>query len=153
MTTRRFFLKSSGLALVSFGAVPRAFLRTVYAAEPTRKQKTIVVIFQRGACDGLNTVVPFGDGHYHSLRPSIGIPSPQGGSRECALDLDGHFGFHPALESLMPFFKDGSLAPVHALGSPDTTRSHFDAQDFMETGTATWSPSRSPRQAPSGASP
>jgi uncharacterized protein (DUF1501 family) len=135
MLTRRFFLKSSGLALVSFGAVPRALLRTVYAAEVMGRRKTFVVIFQRGACDGLNTVVPYGDANYHSLRPTIGIPSPRGGSRDAALDLDGYFGLHPALEPLLPFFHDGSLAPVQAVGSPDSTRSHFDAQDFMESGT------------------
>jgi uncharacterized protein (DUF1501 family) len=134
MTTRRIFLKSSGLALVSFGIVPRALLRTVYAAEPARR-KSLVVVFQRGACDGLNTVVPYGDSHYHSLRPTIGIPAPRGGSRDSALDLDGYFGLHPALEPLLPLYREGSLAPVHAVGSPDSTRSHFDAQDFMESGT------------------
>jgi uncharacterized protein (DUF1501 family) len=136
MMTRRIFLKSSGLALVSFGAVPKAFLRTVYAAEgASLRAKTLVVVFQRGACDGLNTVVPYGDSHYHSLRPTIGIPAPRGGSRDGALDLDGFFGLHPALEPFIPLYKEGSLAPVHAVGSPDTTRSHFDAQDFMESGT------------------
>jgi uncharacterized protein (DUF1501 family) len=135
MLTRRIFLKSSGLAFVSFGAVPRALLRTVYAAEPAKRKKSFVVVFQRGACDGLNTVVPYGDGSYHSLRPTIGIPAPKGGGRDSALDLDGYFGFHPALEALLPLYKEGALAPVHAVGSPDNTRSHFDAQDFMESGT------------------
>jgi uncharacterized protein (DUF1501 family) len=135
MTTRRFFLKSSGLALVSFGALPKAFLRTVYAADTVQKKKTLVLVFQRGACDGLNTVVPYGDGHYHSLRPTIGIPAPGRGGTDTAIDLDGHFGLHPSLLSILPLFKEGSLAAVHAVGSPDSTRSHFDAQDFMESGT------------------
>ena len=94
-----------------------------------------MVVFQRGACDGLNTVVPYGEDAYRTLRPTIAIPAPRGGSRDAALDLDGHFGLHPALEPLLPLWKDGSLAAVHAVGSPDATRSHFDAQDFMESGT------------------
>jgi uncharacterized protein (DUF1501 family) len=94
-----------------------------------------VVVFQRGACDGLNTVVPFGDEAYRSLRPTIAVPPPRGGSRDAALDLDGFFGLHPALEPLLPLWGDGSLAAVHAVGSPHPTRSHFDAQDFMESGT------------------
>ena len=135
MLTRRFFLKSSGLALVSFGLAPRALVRSAWAAEGARRKKTLVVVFQRGACDGLNTVVPYGESAYRKLRPTIAIPAPRGGARDAALDLDGHFGLHPALEPLLPLWKDGSLAVVHAVGSPDATRSHFDAQDFMESGT------------------
>jgi uncharacterized protein (DUF1501 family) len=133
VTTRRFFLKSSGLAMVAFGVAPRALVRTAYAS-PGRK-RTLVVVFQRGACDGLNTVVPYADDAYRALRPNIAIPAPRGGGLEAALDLDGRFGLHPALAPLLPFWKDGTLAAVHAIGSPDATRSHFDAQDFMESGT------------------
>ncbi len=132
--SRRFFLKSSGLALVSFGVAPRALVRSVYAAG-ARGKKALVVIFQRGAVDGLNTVVPYGDDVYRRLRPTIAIPAPRGGSRDAALDLDGHFGLHPALDPLLPLWREGSLAVVNAVGSPDSTRSHFDAQDFMESGT------------------
>ena len=135
MTTRRVFLKSSGLALVSFGIAPRGLVRSALAAEGARRRKALVVIFQRGAVDGLNTVIPYGDPVYRRLRPAIAIPAPNGGSREAALDLDGRFGLHPALEPLMAAWREGSLAVVHAVGSPDSTRSHFDAQDFMETGT------------------
>jgi uncharacterized protein (DUF1501 family) len=135
MTPRRFFLKSSGLALVSFGVAPRALVRSVYAAGGTRGKKALVVIFQRGAVDGLNTVVPYGDDVYRRLRPTIAIPAPRGGSRDAALDLDGQFGLHPALDPLLPLWREGSLAVVNAVGSPDSTRSHFDAQDFMESGT------------------
>ncbi|HEY7409757.1 MAG TPA: DUF1501 domain-containing protein [Vicinamibacteria bacterium] len=132
--TRRFFLRSSGLSLVAFGLAPRALLR---AAEQggARRGKTLVVVFQRGACDGLNTVVPYGEEAYRRLRPTIAVPAPRGGSKEAALDLDGHFGLHPALEPLLPLWRERSLAVVHAVGSPDGTRSHFDAQDFMESGT------------------
>jgi uncharacterized protein (DUF1501 family) len=135
MLTRRIFLKSSGLALVSFGVAPKALLRSVYAADGRGRRKTLVVVFQRGACDGLNTVVPYGEALYRQLRPTIAIPAPRGGDKDASLDLDGHFGLHPALAPLLPSFQDGSLAVVHAVGSPDTTRSHFDAQDFMESGT------------------
>jgi uncharacterized protein (DUF1501 family) len=135
MLTRRFFLKSSGMALVSFGAVPRAFIRSAYAADGARRKKTLVVVFQRGACDGLNVIVPYGEGAYRRLRPTIAVPAPHGGSLDAALDLDGFFGLHPALEPLLPLWKEGSLGAVHAVGSPDSTRSHFDAQDFMESGT------------------
>jgi uncharacterized protein (DUF1501 family) len=134
MTTRRVFLKSSGLALVSFGIAPRALVRSALAAEGGRK-KALVVIFQRGAVDGLNTVIPYGDPVYRRVRPAIAIPAPKGGSRDAALDLDGQFGLHPALEPLLAPWREGSLAVVHAVGSHDSTRSHFDAQDFMETGT------------------
>ena len=133
MLTRRIFLKSSGLALVSFGLAPKVLLRTAYAAG-TRGRKALVVVFQRGACDGLNVVAPYGEEAYRRLRPTIAIPAP-GGGRESALDLDGFFGLHPALEPLLPLWKEGSLAAVQAVGSPDATRSHFDAQDFMESGT------------------
>ena len=117
---RRLFLRTTGLAL--FGAA-----LPLHAA--TRKGKVLVVLFQRGAVDGLNMIVPYGEGAYYAARPNIAI------DRKDVLDLDGFFGAHPSLQSLMPFWKDRSLAVVHAAGSPDATRSHFDAQDFMETGT------------------
>ncbi len=134
MHTRRYFLRSSGLTLVAFGLAPPAQVSAA-AALDGRRRKTLVVVFQRGACDGLNTVIPFGEDGYRRLRPTIGIPSPRGGSRDAALDLDGFFGLHPALEPLIPLWQEKSLAFVHAVGSPDGTRSHFDAQDFMESGT------------------
>jgi uncharacterized protein (DUF1501 family) len=135
MTGRRLFLKSSGLALVSFGLAPRALLRAVHAAEGGRRRQTLVVVFQRGACDGLNTVIPYDDALYRRLRPTIAVPPPRGSSRDAALDLDGRFGLHPALAPLLPLWQEKILAPFHAIGSPDATRSHFDAQDFMESGT------------------
>jgi uncharacterized protein (DUF1501 family) len=129
MTTRRLFLKSSGLAMVAFGVAPKFLVRSAYAGDNARK-KILVTIFQRGACDGLNTVIPIGEETYRKVRPSIAV------SPDKALDLgDGFFAFHPALEPLLPLWKEKSLAVVHAIGSPDPTRSHFDAQDFMESGT------------------
>ena len=91
-----------------------------------------MAVFQRGAADGLNVVVPFGDPDYYALRPTIGIPKPDG-TTNAALDLDGFFGLHPALAPLVPVFQAGELAIVEAAGSPDPTRSHFDAQDYMES--------------------
>ena len=135
-SSRRIFLKSSALAGVVFGAAPRSLMRSVFAAEGrSGGRKTFVVVFQRGACDGLNTVVPYGDSGYRKARPSIGIPSPRNGDAATAIDLDGHFGLHPALSDLDPLYRSGGLGIVHAVGSPDPSRSHFDCQDFMESGT------------------
>ena len=133
MFDRRAFLKSSGLALVAGGFLPNVFVRMAEAGTRVGR-RTLVVVFQRGAVDGLNVVVPHGEKAYYDARPSIAIPAP-GKGEGSALDLDGFFGFHPSLAPLLPLFKDRSLAAAHASGSPDPTRSHFDAQDFMECGT------------------
>ncbi len=128
--TRRVFLRNSALAVVGTTAVPSFLTRAAYgAAEPASRTKRLVVIFQRGAADGLNIVVPHGEQAYYAMRPSINIPRNQ------VLDLDGFFGLHPSLSPFMPLWQQGHLAIVHAAGSPDPTRSHFDAQDFMESGT------------------
>src|SRR5262249_52992899 len=90
-------------------------------------------IFQRGAADGLNIVVPYFEKLYYDLRPSIAVPAP--GKPNGAIDLDGRFAFHPSLQPLKPLWDSGQLAIVEAAGSPHETRSHFDAQDYMESGT------------------
>jgi len=131
MLTRRVFLKNGSLALVSLGFTP-AFIARAAAAAQTRR-KILVAVFQRGAVDGLNMVVPFGEQAYYAARPTIAIPRP--GQDGGALDLDGFFGLHPRMAPLEPFFTRGELAIVHASGSHDETRSHFDAQDYMESGT------------------
>ncbi len=131
MSTRRAFMKGGAMALVGTTAVP-AFLRRSVLAQTTSAQiqgKKLVVIFQRGAADGLNIVVPHGEPNYYQFRPTIAIPQNQ------LIDLDGFFGLHPAMQSFKPLFDQGHLAMVQATGSPDTTRSHFDAQDYMESGT------------------
>ena len=130
MITRRILLRNSALTLVGTTGVP-AFLRraALGATEPGTRTKRLVVIFQRGAADGLNIVVPHGEQAYYAMRPSINIP------RRSVLDLDGFFGLHPSMASLQPIWDQKHLAIVHAAGSPDQTRSHFDAQDFMESGT------------------
>jgi uncharacterized protein (DUF1501 family) len=131
MQTRRIFVKQGALALLSLGFAPD-FLANA-AAAATRRRKVLVVLFQRGAVDGLNMVVPHGERAYYAARPTIAIATP--GRDRGALDLDGHFGFHPRLAPLHALYTRGQLAVVHACGSPDPTRSHFDAQDYMETGT------------------
>lgn len=127
---RRVFLKNGSMALVSLGFAP-AFVAEAAAA--AQRRKTLVAVFQRGAVDGLNMVVPFGDKAYYAGRPSIAIARP--GSADGAVDLDGFFGLHPRMAPLAPLFSSGQLAIVHASGSHDDTRSHFDAQDYMESGT------------------
>jgi uncharacterized protein (DUF1501 family) len=131
MMTRRVFLKSTGISLVTLGFAPSFLARTAEAAGTPRK--LLIAIFQRGAVDGLNMIVPYGDPEYYRLRPTIAIARPQ--AADGAIDLDGYFGLHPRMSALTPLWRNRSLAIVHATGSPDSTRSHFDAQDYMETAT------------------
>src|SRR5688500_11715133 len=121
MLDRRLFLKSSGLALVAGGFLPNVFVRFARAAG-TKGRRTLLVVFQRGAVDGLNVVVPYGEKAYYNARPNITVAAP-GKGEDSALDLDGFFAFHPALAPLLPLWRDRSLAVVHACGSPDPTRS------------------------------
>lgn len=133
MLTRRIFLRGSAMVMAGSGAVPFWLGRAAAAAAGRRK--TLVAIFQRGAADGLNVVVPFAEKRYYELRPTIGIPAPAGGNPAAAIDLDGRFGLNPALQPLKALWDRQMLAVVEATGSPDPTRSHFDAQDYMESGT------------------
>src|SRR5690348_2296739 len=140
---RRVFMKSGAMALVTLGLSPSFLRRSVYGMELLRgaalngnaRGKVLLVLFQRGAADALNVVVPHGESAYYQLRPSIAIPRPVSGAAQAALDLDGFFGLHPALGPFKELWDRGLLAPVHAVGSPSNTRSHFDAQDYMESGT------------------
>ncbi|HWA93815.1 MAG TPA: DUF1501 domain-containing protein [Terracidiphilus sp.] len=127
--TRRFFFRNGAMALAGTTAIPGFLVRSVLAQTAVQPNKRLVVIFQRGAADGLNIVVPYKEKNYYSMRPSIAIPQNQ------VLDLDGFFGLHPSLASFKPLYEQGHLAIVHAAGSPDMSRSHFDAQDYMESGT------------------
>jgi uncharacterized protein (DUF1501 family) len=128
---RRDFLGYSaatgGLALFSFGSGAWAL------QNGTAGQDRLVVVFLRGAIDGLNVVIPYTDAEYYSLRPTIAVARP--GQSGGAIDLDRQFALHPALDSLVPLWKERSLAFVHACGSPDESRSHFQAQAYMESGT------------------
>ncbi len=121
--------------LGAIGACSYALLnpmRPLYAFSPETACKTLLVLFQRGGCDGLNTVVPFGDGAYFDLRPTIGIAAPNGNS-DSAINLGGFFGLHPALSSFMPIFNNGDLAVLPATHYPNASRSHFDSQHFIES--------------------
>ena len=132
---RRVFVKHGALALLALGLPPDFLLQPlVDGTQGLDPKKTLICIFQRGAVDGLSMVLPFGERGYYDSRPSIAIQAP--GSRDgSALDLDGFFGLHPALKPLEELYHRSEMAVVHAVGSPHPTRSHFDAQDFMETGT------------------
>jgi uncharacterized protein (DUF1501 family) len=132
--SRRYFLKNGGIAMLGMASLP-SFLQRAIASTPSAGKKKMVVLFQRGAMDGLNVVVPFAEPNYYHLRPTIAIPQPRNGGADAALDLDGFFGLHPSLAPLQPLFQNGQLAIVQAVGSPDPSRSHFDAQDYMESGT------------------
>ncbi|MBL8204887.1 MAG: DUF1501 domain-containing protein [Blastocatellia bacterium] len=138
---RRYFLKNSGIALASLGVAmnsPSFLARTLAQTNHTGRRKTLIVIFQRGAMDSLNSVIPFGESAYYQLRPNIAVARPKSDGQPnnpAAIDLDGYFALSPALASFKPIYDAGQLAIVHAVGSHDTTRSHFDAQDYMEAGT------------------
>src|SRR3954452_6142585 len=128
--TRRVFLKNGALAIVGTSVVPSFLTRAVYGAEAAAPgAKRLIVLFQRGAADGLNIVVPHAEQAYYAMRPSIAIP------RESVLDLDGFFGLHPAMASLQPLWKQKHLAVVHGTGSPHATRLHLEAQTYVDSGT------------------
>jgi uncharacterized protein (DUF1501 family) len=129
--TRRNFLRSVGLGGLT---LPTWFPRLAFSATPSPQRDILVCVFQRGAADGLNVVVPFGDRDYYANRPTLAIQEP-GSSAGTAVDLDGFFGLHPSLAPLKELYDDGALAAVHAAGSPDDSHSHFEAMDFMERGT------------------
>jgi uncharacterized protein (DUF1501 family) len=126
---RRFFLHRGALAIAGTAAIPAFLVRAVRAEAAAAPRRRLVVVFQRGAADGLNIVVPYREKNYYALRPGIAIPEKQ------VIDLDGFFGLHPSLAAFKPLYDAGHLAVVHAAGLPDATRSHFDAQDYMESGT------------------
>ncbi len=136
---RRYFLKSSGIALASFGLTGIApnflqqFANAQTLTDKSGKKKTLIVIFQRGAVDGLNMVVPHGDSDYYNLRKTIAVQKPN--QTDGAINLDGFFGLHPSLKPFEKLWQSKQLAVIHAAGSPNNTRSHFDAQDYMESGT------------------
>jgi uncharacterized protein (DUF1501 family) len=128
-------MKGGALALFALGSAPRFLLRSALAQERAGKPRILIAIFQRGAVDGLSMIVPHGDPDYYAARGGIAIARPASGRTDTTIDLDGFFGLHPALGPLKPLWDGYRLAIVHACGSPDITRSHFDAQDYMESGT------------------
>jgi uncharacterized protein (DUF1501 family) len=139
MLTRRFFLRGSAVVMAGMGAIPSWLARA--ASVGSKKRKILVVIFQRGAADGLNIVIPFSEKRYHDLRPTLAIAAPNGRNEvngpfnAGAIDLDGRFALNGAMQPLKKLWDNKQLAIVEATGSPDNSRSHFDAQDSMESGT------------------
>jgi uncharacterized protein (DUF1501 family) len=133
--TRRAFVKGGAVALLGLGATPRFLVRTAAADGERRRPRVLVAIFQRGAVDGLSMVVPHGEPAYYAARDTIAIGRPARGEGDAGIELDGFFALHPAMRPVEPLWRERRLAIVHACGSPDATRSHFDAQDYMETGT------------------
>lgn len=139
MVSRRFFLKGGALALVTagIGGMPTFIAKAAQSRKlwsPYKRSKILVCIFQRGAMDGLMAVTPFTDMHLQKARPSLFMSAAKSATRPL-IDLDGRFGLHPSMSVFEPLFKEKRLAIVHGVGSPNTTRSHFDAQDYMESGT------------------
>jgi uncharacterized protein (DUF1501 family) len=140
---RRAFVKSGALSFVTLGLAPSFLKRSAFASELSRgaatfgnaRGKVLICLFQRGAADALNMIVPHGDAAYYQMRPGIAVPRPVSGNAQAAIDLDGFFGLHPSLAPIKDLWDRGMVAPVHAVGSPSSTRSHFDAQDYMESGT------------------
>ncbi len=140
MLNRRIFLKAGGLALFTagVGGSPVFLNRAALAAAPPaahRRRKVLVAIFQRGAMDALAAVPPLDDTRLRALRPRLAMSAGRRAGEERLIDLGVGYGLHPALGALEPLWREGRLAIVHAVGSPDPTRSHFDAQDYMESGT------------------
>lgn len=140
MTTRRGFIKAGGLALfgISIGGIPTFLSEAVAGIKAPglfKRKKILVCIFQRGAMDGLMAVSPFTDQYLRTARPGLFMSAAKGGNKKPLIDLDGRFGLHPSMSAFEPVFRDKRMAIVHGIGSPNTTRSHFDAQDYMESGT------------------
>ncbi|WP_207423936.1 DUF1501 domain-containing protein [Desertivirga brevis] len=140
MVTRRGFIKAGGLALfgISLGGLPNFLARaaeTKKIIHPYKRSKVLVCIFQRGAMDGLMAVTPFTDNYLKAARPTLFMSAAKANNPNPLIDLDGRFGLHPAMKAFEPMFLEKRLAIVHGIGSPNNTRSHFDAQDYMESGT------------------
>jgi len=138
MTTRRAFLKAGAITMfgIGIGGIPPFMARAAESLKVSslyKKKKVLVCIFQRGAMDGLMAVTPYNDTYLQTARPDLFItPSQEKGA---SIDLDGRFGLHPSMNMFEPLFREKRLAIVHGMGSPNKTRSHFDAQDYMESGT------------------
>ncbi|HKG07809.1 MAG TPA: DUF1501 domain-containing protein [Pedobacter sp.] len=140
MTSRRGFIKGGGLALfgIGLGGVPGFLIDAVAGTKPLglfKRKKIMICIFQRGAMDGLMAVTPFTDPYLKAARPTLFMSAAKAGKNTPLIDLDGRFGLHPSMSAFEQVFRDKRMAIVHGIGSPNTTRSHFDAQDFMESGT------------------
>lgn len=131
--SRRSFLGAStaaGIAVTVPAWLPRVALASSYGSG----RDVLISIYLRGGVDGLTMCVPHGDNDYYNLRPTINVPRPDSSAPRKAIDLDGFFGFAPAMQPLLDAYQDQKLAIVHACGVNGWSRSHFDAQRWMETG-------------------
>ena len=140
MISRKGFIKGAGLALfgIGVGGVPTFIARAASSSKfinPYKKNKILVFIFQRGAMDGLMAVTPFTDSYLQAARPTLFMSAAKASISKPLIDLDGRFGLHPSMQPFEQLFKNKQLAVVHGMGSPNNSRSHFDAQDYMESGT------------------
>ena len=140
MSSRKAFLKQAGLALftIGVGGVPTFLAKAAGSNKllgPYKKNKILVFIFQRGAMDGLMAVTPFTDTYLKAARPTLFMDAAKSATGKSLIDLDGRFGLHPSMAAFENLFKEKRLAIVHGMGSPNNSRSHFDAQDYMESGT------------------
>lgn len=141
MASRKVFLKQAGLALftIGVGGVPTFIAKAAAGSNsflrPYKKNKIMVFIFQRGAMDGLMAVTPFTDPYLKAARPTLFMDAAKSATGKSLIDLDGRFGLHPSMAAFENLFKEKRLAIVHGMGSPNNSRSHFDAQDYMESGT------------------
>lgn len=125
------------MVTAGLGGVPSFVARAAQSRKlwsPYKRHKIMVCIFQRGAMDGLMAVTPFTDAYLQKARPSLFMSAAKSAGNSL-IDLDGRFGLHPSMAPFEQLFRDKRLAVVHGVGSPNTTRSHFDAQDYMESGT------------------
>ncbi len=133
--SRRRFMAVTGSAAALAAAAPAWLPRVALARDHRGTMRDVIVsIFLRGAADGLSICVPWGEAAYYTARPTLAIPRPDSGLPNRAIDLDGFFGMAAALQPLMTAYTNGHLLFIHAAGSTDPSRSHFDAQRFMEVG-------------------
>jgi uncharacterized protein (DUF1501 family) len=135
--SRRRALALGGLGILGLLGLKRSALGQVSLSRDAEERDLLVVVFLRGGADGLNMVPPHAEDDYYRLRPNLALASPKRASAspaERAVDLDGFFGLHPALGPLLPDYREGRMAVVHAVGSADQSRSHFEAMSAMERG-------------------
>jgi uncharacterized protein (DUF1501 family) len=139
-TSRRGFIKAGGLALfgIGLGGIPGFLTDAIAGISPPalfKRRKIMICIFQRGAMDGLMAVTPFTDPYLKAARPMLFMDAAKTAGKSSLIDLDGRFGLHPAMAAFENMYREKRMSIVHGIGSPNPTRSHFDAQDFMEAGT------------------
>ena len=130
---RRHFLRGLLTATASASLLSENPMSLSFRKAMAAEGKSIVVVFQRGGCDGLNTVVPYSEENYYRIRPTIAIPNPTSGAANAALDLDGRFGLDSNMTALHQIWQQGNLAVMPTTHYGNASRSHFDSQHYIET--------------------